>query len=84
MLSYVNIFSKNVVTLAGFYRDVFGFEEILEHRTPIFVGLRTGQSCLGFNAQDASAFSNSLNMPIRLAPNSSSTSTSSLRLRSTA
>ena len=47
MLSYVNIFSKDIVKLSGFYRDVFGFEEILEIRSPIFVGLRTGQSCLG-------------------------------------
>lgn len=53
MLSYVNIFSKDVVKLSGFYRDVFGFEEIEEIRSPIFVGLRTGQSNLGFNAQDA-------------------------------
>jgi predicted lactoylglutathione lyase len=53
MLSYVNIFAKDIVKLSGFYRDVFGFEEIPEIRSPIFVGLRTGQSCLGFNAQDA-------------------------------
>ncbi|MDR4307219.1 VOC family protein [Chelatococcus sambhunathii] len=53
MLSYVNIFSKDVVKLSGFYRDVFGFTEIEEIRSPIFVGLRTGQSNLGFNAQDA-------------------------------
>jgi predicted enzyme related to lactoylglutathione lyase len=55
MLSYVNIFSRDIVKLSGFYRDVFGFEEIPEIRSPIFVGLRTGQnqSCLGFNAQDA-------------------------------
>jgi hypothetical protein len=53
MLSYVNIFSRDIVKLSGFYRDVFGFEEIPEIRSPIFVGLRTGQCCLGFNAQDA-------------------------------
>ena len=53
MLSYVNIFSKDIVKLSGFYRDVFGFEEIPEIRSPIFVGLRTGQSCMGFNAQEA-------------------------------
>ncbi len=53
MLSYVNIFAKDIVKLSGFYRDVFGFDEIPEIRSPIFVGLRTGQSCLGFNAQDA-------------------------------
>lgn len=53
MLSYVNIFAKDIVKLSGFYRDVFGFEEIPEIRSPIFVGLRTGQSCLGFNAHEA-------------------------------
>ncbi len=53
MLSYVNLFAKDIVKLSGFYRDVFGLEEIPEIRSPIFVGLRTGQSCLGFNAQDA-------------------------------
>ena len=42
MLSYVNIFAKDIVELSGFYRDVFGFEEIPEIRSPIFVGLRTG------------------------------------------
>ena len=52
-LSYVNIFTKNIVSLSGFYRDLFGFEEIPEIRSPIFVGLKTGQTCLGFNAQDA-------------------------------
>ncbi|MFD1703375.1 VOC family protein [Methylopila henanensis] len=53
MLSYVNIFAQDVEKLSGFYRDVFGFEEIEEIRSPIFVGLRTGQSNLGFNAPDA-------------------------------
>jgi uncharacterized glyoxalase superfamily protein PhnB len=53
MLSYVNIFAKDIVKLSNFYRTVFGFEEIPEIRSPIFVGLRTGQSCLGFNAQEA-------------------------------
>jgi predicted enzyme related to lactoylglutathione lyase len=52
MLSYVNIFARDVVALSGFYRDVFGFEEIAEIRSPIFVGLSTGKSNLGFNAQD--------------------------------
>ena len=53
VLSYVNIFAKDIVALSAFYRDVFGFEEIVEIRSPIFIGLRTGQSCLGFNAPDA-------------------------------
>ncbi|MQT14923.1 VOC family protein [Segnochrobactrum spirostomi] len=52
-LSYVNIFTKDIEALSGFYRDLFGFEEIPEIRSPIFVGLKTGQSCLGFNAQEA-------------------------------
>jgi predicted lactoylglutathione lyase len=51
-LSYVNIFARDIVALSGFYQDVFGFEEIPEIRSPIFVGLKTGLTCLGFNAQD--------------------------------
>ena len=53
MLSYVNIFSRDIVKLSSFYRDVFGFEEIAEIRSSIFVGLRAGPCCLGFSAQDA-------------------------------
>jgi predicted enzyme related to lactoylglutathione lyase len=53
VLSYVNIFAKDIVALSSFYRDVFGFEEIPEIRSPIFVGLKTGNSNLGFNAQEA-------------------------------
>lgn len=53
MLSYVNVFAKDIVKLSGFYREVFGFEEIPEIRSPIFVGLKTGLSNIGFNAQDA-------------------------------
>lgn len=52
-LSYVNIFTKDIEALSGFYRDVFGFAEIPEIRSPIFVGLDTGRSFLGFNAQEA-------------------------------
>jgi predicted enzyme related to lactoylglutathione lyase len=53
MLSYVNIFARDISALSSFYRDVFGLEEIAEIRSPIFVGLKTGTSNLGFNAQDA-------------------------------
>jgi predicted lactoylglutathione lyase len=53
VLSYVNIFAKDIVALSSFYREIFGFEEIEAIRSPIFVGLDTGRSCLGFNAQDA-------------------------------
>ena len=53
VLSYVNVFARDIEALSGFYRAVFGFEEIPEIRSPIFVGLRTGRSCIGFNAPDA-------------------------------
>lgn len=53
MLSYVNIFAQDVVKLSDFYRQVFGLEEIEEIRSPIFVGLKTGRTNIGFNAQDA-------------------------------
>jgi predicted lactoylglutathione lyase len=52
-LSYVNIFSRDIIALSGFYQKVFGFEEIEAIRSPIFRGLNTGKSCLGFNALDA-------------------------------
>src|ERR1700712_772691 len=52
-LSYVNIFARDIVALSQFYIDVFGFTEIEKIRSPIFRGLDTGQSSLGFNAQDA-------------------------------
>ena len=52
-LSYVNVFAKDIVALSQFYIDVFGFTEIEKIRSPIFRGLDTGRSSLGFNAQDA-------------------------------
>jgi len=52
-LSYVNVFAKDVVALSGFYQRVFGFAEIEAIRSPIFRGLDTGKSCLGFNAPEA-------------------------------
>jgi hypothetical protein len=52
-LSYVNVFAKDIVALSQFYIDVFGFTEIEKIRSPIFRGLDTGSSSLGFNAQDA-------------------------------
>jgi predicted enzyme related to lactoylglutathione lyase len=53
MLSYVNIFARDIVKLSSFYREVFGFEEIPEIRSEIFVGLKTAASNIGFNAQEA-------------------------------
>ncbi|HEY0200166.1 MAG TPA: VOC family protein [Burkholderiaceae bacterium] len=52
-LSYVNVFAKDVVALSGFYQKVFGFPEIEAIRSPIFRGLDTGKSCIGFNAHEA-------------------------------
>ncbi|PZP22712.1 VOC family protein [Pseudomonas kuykendallii] len=52
-LSYVNVFARDVVALSGFYQKVFGFAEIEAIRSPIFRGLDTGKSCIGFNAPDA-------------------------------
>ena len=52
-LSYVNVFARDVVALSGFYADLFGFTEIESIRSPIFRGLDTGKSALGFNALDA-------------------------------
>jgi uncharacterized glyoxalase superfamily protein PhnB len=52
-LSYVNVFARDVVALSGFYQQVFGFAEIEAIRSPIFRGLDTGRSSLGFNALQA-------------------------------
>jgi predicted enzyme related to lactoylglutathione lyase len=52
-LSYVNVFAGDVVALSGFYQSLFGFTEIEAIRSPIFRGLDTGKSCIGFNAPDA-------------------------------
>ena len=52
-LSYVNVFAKDIVRLSGFYMDLFGFKEIESIRSPIFRGVDTGRSALGFNALEA-------------------------------
>ncbi|MFL1407280.1 VOC family protein [Marinobacter sp. M1N3S26] len=52
-LSYVNVFAEDIEALSGFYRNLFGFTDIPEIRSPIFRGLDTGRSCIGFNALDA-------------------------------
>ena len=40
-------------SLAGFYRDAFGFEVIPEVGSPIFTALDAGGVALGFHAEDA-------------------------------
>ncbi|RMX04921.1 glyoxalase [Corticibacter populi] len=52
-LSYVNVFARDIEALSAFYSQLFGFPEIEAIRSPIFRGLDTGKSCLGFNAHDA-------------------------------
>lgn len=52
-LSYVNVFANDIQALSGFYAQLFGFEEIEAIRSPIFRGLDTGKSCIGFNAPEA-------------------------------
>ncbi|TLX57294.1 glyoxalase [Stutzerimonas nosocomialis] len=52
-LSYVNVFARDIEALSGFYRELFGFRNIPEIASPIFRGLDTGKSCIGFNALEA-------------------------------
>ncbi len=52
-LSYVNVFARDIEALSGFYRELFGFRNIPEIASPIFRGLDTGKSCIGFNAPEA-------------------------------
>ncbi|WP_250454644.1 VOC family protein [Caballeronia sp. ATUFL_M2_KS44] len=52
-LSYVNVFARDIVELSAFYQKVFGFREVESIRSPIFRGIDTGKSCIGFNAQEA-------------------------------
>lgn len=52
-LSYVNVFAQDIVSLSAFYSNLFGFREIEAIRSPIFRGLDTGKTCIGFNALEA-------------------------------
>jgi predicted enzyme related to lactoylglutathione lyase len=52
-LGYLNIFANDIAKLAGFYADVFGLEELVASRSPIFRGLKTGKANIGFNSHDA-------------------------------
>jgi uncharacterized protein (DUF924 family)/predicted enzyme related to lactoylglutathione lyase len=52
-LGYLNIFAEDIAKLAGFYADLFGLEELVASRSPIFRGLRTNKANIGFNAHDA-------------------------------
>jgi predicted enzyme related to lactoylglutathione lyase len=52
-LGYLNIFADDIAKLASFYADVFGLEELVVSRTPIFRGLKTKKANIGFNAHEA-------------------------------
>jgi len=61
-LAYVNILARDIEALSQFYMDVFGFREIVGHRSPIYRCLDAGGVELGFNAPLASEL---LNIPAR-------------------
>ena len=52
-IAYVNLFARDIVSLAAFYADLFGFQEITASRSPIYRCLDAGGIELGFNAGDA-------------------------------
>jgi predicted enzyme related to lactoylglutathione lyase len=47
-LSWTNLFVDDLDSLPTFYMDVFGFEEIPEMRNPVFRGISTGRTNIGF------------------------------------
>jgi predicted enzyme related to lactoylglutathione lyase len=51
-LTWVNVFARDLDALSSFYMDVFGYSEISQVRNPVFRGLSTGRSALGFMATD--------------------------------
>ncbi|MBI1685142.1 VOC family protein [Caulobacter hibisci] len=54
-LSYVNLFCTDIEAMFGFYQGLFDLEEIVESRSPMFRGARTGAASIGFSAHDAYA-----------------------------
>lgn len=52
-LAYVNLFSRDPERLSSFYTALFGFSEIVGHRSPIYRCLDAGGIELGFNADKA-------------------------------
>lgn len=49
-LAYVNIFARDIEKLSNFYAELFGFAEVVAHRSPIYRCLDAGGIELGFNA----------------------------------
>lgn len=52
-LAYVNLFARDIERLSGFYLTLFGFSEIVGHRSPIYRCVDAGGIELGFNASKA-------------------------------
>ena len=52
-LAYVNLFARDIEALSGFYVALFGFAEIVGHRSPIYRCIDAGGIELGFNAVKA-------------------------------
>ncbi len=53
-LAYANIFARDIEGLSKFYADLFGFPEVVGHRSPIYRCLDVGGGVeLGFNAEKA-------------------------------
>jgi predicted enzyme related to lactoylglutathione lyase len=49
-LTWVNVFVSDLETLPDFYMSIFGFTEIDAMRNPVFRGVATGRTNLGFMA----------------------------------
>ncbi len=50
-LAYVNLFARDIDKLSSFYSELFGFPEIVGHRSPIYRCLDAGGVEFGFNAE---------------------------------
>jgi predicted enzyme related to lactoylglutathione lyase len=51
-LTWVNLFARDIDELSQFYMSVFGLTEVPEMRNPVFRGISTGASNIGFMAYD--------------------------------
>lgn len=53
VLAYTNIYTADIDRLADFYSALFGLEEYMESRSPIFRGFAAGGTSLGFSGPGA-------------------------------
>jgi predicted enzyme related to lactoylglutathione lyase len=49
----VNLFARDIERLSGFYLSLFGFTEMVSHRSPIYRCMDAGGIEFGFNASKA-------------------------------